>query len=142
LNQWGDRPLADNWRWAEVSFENEDTVAEEVGLSQQVLDNDPRLDPYTYINQIPTDLAVLDSITRDRDFAYYQLGIIYKENFREYQMAENRLEAVLEMSSDERLILPSMYNLYQIYQTFSSIKIFKAVYHYKNRFRTINIYRN
>ncbi|SLJ92526.1 Tetratricopeptide repeat-containing protein [Salegentibacter salarius] len=116
LNQWGDRPLADNWRWAEVNFENEDAVAEEAGLSQQVLDNDPRLDPYTYIDQIPTDLAVLDTITRDRDFAYYQLGIIYKENFREYKMAQDRLEAVLEMSSDERLILPSMYNLYQIYQ--------------------------
>ena len=117
LNQWGDRPLADNWRWAEVSFESEDEVAEEAGLSQQVLDNDPRLDPNTYIDQIPTDIAVLDTITRDRDFAYYQLGIIYKENFREYEMAQARLEAVLEMSSDERLILPSMYNLYQIYQT-------------------------
>ncbi|MBO2543698.1 hypothetical protein J0871_04645 [Salegentibacter sp. BDJ18] len=117
LNQWGERPLADNWRWAEVSFEREDAVAEEAGLSQQVLDNDPRLDPYTYIDQIPTDLAVLDTLTRDRDFAYYQLGIIYKENFREYKMAQDRLEAVLEMSSDERLILPSMYNLYQIYQT-------------------------
>jgi tetratricopeptide (TPR) repeat protein len=117
LNQWGDRPLADNWRWAEVSFETEDAVAEEAGLSQQVLDNDLRLDPYTYIVQIPTDLAVLDTITRDRDFAYYQLGIIYKENFREYKMAQDRLEAVLKMSTDERLILPSMYNLYQIYQT-------------------------
>ncbi|MBZ9730473.1 hypothetical protein LB467_12325 [Salegentibacter sp. JZCK2] len=116
LNQWGDRPLADNWRWAEVSFEREDAVAEEAGLSQQVLDNDPRLDPYTYINQIPTDIAVLDTLTRDRDFAYYQLGIIYKENFREYEMAQARLEAVLEMSTDERLVLPSMYNLYQIYQ--------------------------
>ncbi|SKB34665.1 Tetratricopeptide repeat-containing protein [Salegentibacter salinarum] len=117
LNQWGDRPLADNWRWAEVSFEREDAVAQETGLSQQVLDNDPRLDPYTYIDQIPTDLAALDTLTRDRDFAYYQLGIIYKENFKEYKMAQARLEAVLEISSDERLILPSMYNLYQIYQT-------------------------
>ncbi|PRX48127.1 protein involved in gliding motility SprE [Salegentibacter salegens] len=117
LNQWGDRPLADNWRWAEVSFETEDSSGnEEAGLSQQLLDNDPRLDPYTYIDQIPTDLAVLDTITRDRDFAYYQLGIIYKENFREYKMAQDRLEAVLEMSLDERLILPSMYNLYQIYK--------------------------
>ncbi|WP_037318390.1 hypothetical protein [Salegentibacter sp. Hel_I_6] len=117
LNQWGDRPLADNWRWAEVSFETDDAMAEEAGLSQQILDSDPRIDPYTYINQIPTDLAVLDTITRNRDFAYYQLGIIYKENFREYEMAQARLEAVLEISSDERLILPSMYNLYQIYQT-------------------------
>lgn len=117
LNQWGDRPLADNWRWAEVSFEREDAVVEEAGLSQQVLDNDLRLDPYTYINQIPTDLTVLDTLTRDRDFAYYQLGIIYKENFREYEMAQARLEAVLKMSTDERLVLPSMYNLYQIYQT-------------------------
>ena len=117
LNQWGDRPLADNWRWAEESFETDDAMAEEAGLSQQILDSDPRIDPYTYINQIPTDLAVLDTITRNRDFAYYQLGIIYKENFREYEMAQARLEAVLEISSDERLILPSMYNLYQIYQT-------------------------
>jgi tetratricopeptide (TPR) repeat protein len=117
LNQWGDRPLADNWRWAEVGFETEDTVLEETELSQQILDNDPRLDPYSYISQIPTDDAVLDSIARARNFAYYQLGIIYKENFREYKMAQNRLEAVLQMSSDERLVLPSLYNLYQIYQS-------------------------
>ncbi|WP_243729605.1 tetratricopeptide repeat protein [Salegentibacter sp. 24] len=116
LNQWGGRPLADNWRWAEVGFETEDTVLEKTELSQQILDNDPRLDPYTYISQIPTEGAVLDSIARARNFAYYQLGIIYKENFREYKMAQNRLEAVLQMSSDERLVLPSLYNLYQIYQ--------------------------
>jgi len=117
LRQWGDRPLADNWRWAQVSFEQNNELADNTNLSEQVLDNDPRLDPNTYIDKIPTEKSILDTIIRDRDFAYYQLGIIYKENFGEYAMAQEKLERLLSNSSEKRLILPAKYNLYELYQT-------------------------
>ena len=70
----------------------------------------------SYLNQIPTDKKVLDSINKERNFAYYQLGIIYKEKFKEYALATTKLEKVLEQNPEEKLVLPTLYNLYKLYQ--------------------------
>merc|ERR1712023_30078 len=87
-----------------------DSEGPEENLSQKEL-----FDPQTYISKIPTDEKVLDSLTKDRNFAYYQLGLIYKEKFREYNLATNKLETLLTYNPEERLVLPSKYNLYKIY---------------------------
>ena len=55
-----------------------------------VSEND-RYKPETYIALIPKDEKLIDSITKDRNFAYYQLGLIYKEKFKEYDLAKDRL---------------------------------------------------
>lgn len=111
---WGSRELEDNWRTggnvfgkAEDAQQNIDPIAE--------LENDPRFDPQTYVNLIPTDKTVLDSLSKERNFAYYQLGLIYKEKFKENTLAANKLETLLKNLPEERLILPSKYNLYKIY---------------------------
>jgi tetratricopeptide (TPR) repeat protein len=69
-----------------------------------------------YLNQIPTDKKVVDSINKERNFAYYQLGVIYKEKFKEYALATAKLEKVLEQNPEEKLVLPTLYNLYKLYQ--------------------------
>jgi tetratricopeptide (TPR) repeat protein len=69
-----------------------------------------------YIKQLPTSQIVIDSIIKERNLAYYQLGIIYKEKFKEYNLASNRLEQLLLFNPEEKLILPTKYNLYKIYQ--------------------------
>jgi hypothetical protein len=111
---WGDRKLEDNWRRSEKkssSFDEE----EEIVLDTTPIADLEMFDPETYIKTIPTDVKVLDSLTKDRDFAYYQLGLIYKEKFKEYELAANRLEILLENKPEERLVLPAKYNLYKIY---------------------------
>ena len=65
---------------------------------------------------------MLDSINQERNFAYYQLGIIYKEKFKEYALATAKLEKVLEQNPAEKLVLPAMYNLYKIYQITDATK--------------------
>ncbi len=70
----------------------------------------------SYLNQIPTDKKVLDSINQERNFAYYQLGIIYKEKFKEFALATTKLEKVLKQNPEEKLVLPTLYNLYKLYQ--------------------------
>ena len=35
-----------------------------------------------YTNQLPQGQVALDSIADVRDFAYYQLGVLYKEKFK------------------------------------------------------------
>ncbi|SFN56035.1 type IX secretion system periplasmic lipoprotein PorW/SprE [Salegentibacter flavus] len=113
-NIWGNRPLADNWRWGELGFAEQDTT-EETETAEINFDDDPRFDPMTYVNMIPTDQRILDSLASDRNIARYQLGIIYKEKYRQYDRAAENLEALLKDSTKEDLILPAKYNLYQIY---------------------------
>ncbi|MGM0933621.1 MAG: tetratricopeptide repeat protein [Bacteroidota bacterium] len=113
-NTWGNRPLADNWRWGELGFAEQDTP-EEPETAEINFDDDPRFDPMTYVNMIPTDQRILDSLASDRNIARYQLGIIYKEKYRQYDRAAENLEALLKDSTKEDLILPAKYNLYQIY---------------------------
>lgn len=112
---WGDRPLTDNWRISSKQSnrqQDQETQAEKV----TTVAVSELFDPQKYMELIPTDQKVLDSLTKDRDFAYYQLGLIYKEKFKEYELASNRLEKLLTYQPEERLILPSKYNLFKIYE--------------------------
>ncbi len=111
---WGDRKLEDEWR---LSSRKRGSLQgkEELAASEPISENE-RFKPETYLEKIPKDPKVIDSLTGDRNFAYYQLGLIYKEKFREYDLASNRLETLLGYSPEERLVLPSKYNLFKIYE--------------------------
>ncbi len=115
VQTWGNRELTDNWRWESSSRGRSSTGTSEEAVSIN-FENDPRFDPMTYVNQIPQKRSILDSLTRERNLAYYQLGMIYKEKFNEYELASAKLESLLANSPEERLILPAKYNLYKIYE--------------------------
>jgi tetratricopeptide (TPR) repeat protein len=127
-NRWGKRPLKDNWRWSkDKANTNDDNQEEEVIQDEQTTDSVVAIENpiYTadfYIKQIPSDSKVIDSLAKERNFAYYQLGLIYKEKFKEYELAASRLEQLLKNKPEERLVLPAMYNLYKIYQQISPSK--------------------
>lgn len=110
---WGDLELTDDWRKNPVrsstGIANQDSTIEEVA-------SNPKYNPQTYIAKIPTEQNVIDSISDQRNFASYQLGILYKEKFRTYKRAITKLEFLLNHRPEERLILPSKYNLYKIYK--------------------------
>jgi hypothetical protein len=120
--KWGSRPQADNWRWSsELRNVARNNGADDTDTLTTVAGNDaavtePRFTPEFYISQLPTSQTVLDSLAKERNFAYYQLGIIYKEKFKEYQRAADKLEKLLVSNPEERLVLPSKYNLYKIYE--------------------------
>lgn len=111
--RWGDRNLEDNWRLSNkrTSLIQEEAVEED---TTPIAENE-MYNPQTYIERIPSDKKLIDSLAKDRNFAYYQLGLIYKEKFKEYNLAANRLEKLLTFSPAERLIVPSKYNLVKIY---------------------------
>ncbi len=111
---WGNRDLKDNWRLSNTNVRGAATNQTE-NLAASASD-DERFDPQFYISKIPTEQKVVDSIAKERNFAYYQLGVIYKEKFKEYVLAKDKLEALLGNKPEERLILPSEYNLYKIYE--------------------------
>ena len=119
---WGTRVLKDNWRISAISLplnlaENETVVVTDVNEAENpTIEADNILyKPQFYIDQLPKTQAEIDSLSRQRNFANYQLGIIYKEKFKENQLAANKFELLLKSNPEERLVLPSMYNLYKIY---------------------------
>ncbi len=118
---WGNRKLEDNWRLSSKKSTLSDVEVAEG--KEEPISEDERFKPETYLSRIPKDEAVIDSITKDRDFAYYQLGLIYKEKFREYDLATNRLETLLSYNPEERLVLPSKYNLYKIYDLLENVAL-------------------
>ncbi len=109
----GDRKLEDNWRLSskQNGFQSiDDETAQVAPIAENEL-----YKPQTYIDRIPKDKKVIDSLATDRNFAYYQLGLIYKEKFKEYELGANRLEKLLTYNPEERLIVPAKYNLVKIY---------------------------
>ena len=111
---WGDRKLEDNWRISSKKVVLSDTEVSE-GVEEPIAESE-RFKPETYMAKIPTRQGAIDTLTVDRNFAYYQLGLIYKEKFREYGLAVDRLEKLLSYNPEERLVLPAKYNLYKIYE--------------------------
>lgn len=120
--RWGNRALKGNWRLSEgkskIGFGNEESEEDVASTEEEVVEEkiDPRYTVDYYLKQLPTDQKVIDSLGKERNFAYYQLGLIYKDKFKEYKLAEGRLEKLLENNPEERLVLPAMYNLYKIYE--------------------------
>jgi len=75
-----------------------------------------RFDPEFYISKIPSGEKVVDSISKERNYAYYQLGLIYKEKFKEYELSKSKFQNLLQSNPEDKLILPSKYNLLRIYE--------------------------
>ncbi|AOR28355.1 TPR domain protein [Formosa sp. Hel1_33_131] len=114
---WGDRALETNWRWSSKSAQSDTETTDEIEKAAEAAEEEEqkRYSVDYYLAQIPTEEKVLDSIAKERNFAYYQLGLIYKDKFKEYKRAQNKLEYLLKQNPEERLVLPAKYNLYKLY---------------------------
>lgn len=118
--RWGNRDLVGNWRLTtnKTDAGNTDIVDANNPISEEKLDKveTPQYTTTFYIEQLPKTQIEIDSIAKERNFAYYQLGVIYKEKLKENGLATSKLEQLLKQNPEEKLILPTMYNLYKIYQ--------------------------
>ncbi|WP_435414046.1 tetratricopeptide repeat protein [Polaribacter aestuariivivens] len=107
---WGNRKLEDNWRYSS-KISNNIIAKDSLATEQKNL----RYDLASYLEKIPTEKQVIDSLKTDRNQALYELGVIYKEQFKNKDLAINRLERVSTLQPREELILPINWHLYQIY---------------------------
>jgi hypothetical protein len=125
---WGNRAYKNNWRLssdAANNSSNDPNLNTDPSLDSSIAKEEKIEEKYTasfYLKDLPTNQKAMDSIVKERNFAYYQLGSIYKEKFKEYQLAANKLEQLLNYNPEERLVLPSMYNLYKIYEIINKEK--------------------
>ena len=113
IKNWGNRELADDWRWStkSKSIINENAKSQETAV---VAENE-LFNPKYYIDRIPTEQKEIDSIIKERNFAYYQLAVIYKEKFKEYELSKETFQDLLSKEPEHKLVLPSEYNLYKLY---------------------------
>ncbi len=116
-NRWGSRPNEDYWRISTRLGVLPDEAATAAQQEDQDFGDDKLYSIDSYVSKIPTAPAAVDSIQTERNFAYYQLGLIYKEKLSEPVLAIQRLENLLASNPEERLILPAKYNLYQLYES-------------------------
>lgn len=124
---WGNRVQNSYWRVSSANTsgsgdQNAATSAEpEIKPVASTEVNEKYTTEY-YLKQLPKSQREIDSITKERNEVYYQLGVIYKEKFKEYNLAKDRLEKLLTFEPGEKLVLPTKYNLYKIYQIFDPAK--------------------
>lgn len=121
---WGDRILEDNWRRSDkgVAITEADSDASKTDSTDVENKIDDIYTTEYYVSQLPTSPKQKDSIVGKRNFAYYQLGLIYKQKFKEYDLASKRLEKLVSFNPSERLALPAKYQLYKIYTELESGK--------------------
>lgn len=121
---WGNRILEDHWRRSDKGLtvvERDTDYVEKDSVSKNTKLDDIYTTEY-YLSQLPTAPKQKDSIVEKRNFAYYQLGLIYKQKFKEQELASQRLEKLLSFQPGERLALPAKYQLYKIYSELNTSK--------------------
>lgn len=121
---WGKRKLEDNWRWSASN-----TFSASKQDSTTVETKNLRYDLASYLETIPAEKASIDTLKLERNQALYELGLIYKEQFKNPNLAIERLERVENLNPIEPLVLPINWHLYQVYTYLEDEKALK----YKNK---------
>ena len=114
LSTWGDRPNTDNWAIASAISsirENSPSIIDEEKIKNETFFVER---PENYVNTLPQSKLEIDSIKKLNQRAYLQLGMIYKESFRNFALAQARLEHLLWLNPRASIAAPALYHLYKI----------------------------
>jgi len=114
-NKYGNRSLTDFW----LISNNTDLDNNLASNTRMVVSDTLKYDVSFYIDQIPKSRTALDSISKQRNDAYYNLGLIYKEQFKEFEIAAEDFEKFLKNDPSPNLILPTKYHLFKTYGQFN-----------------------
>lgn len=109
---WTNRALKDNWRWAS---ESTNPISKQDGQIASKSSIPEKYKVQTYIDKIPTNVSIIDRLKIERTNALFELGLIYKEQFKNPVKAISYLKRTIALTSKERLQLGSYFYLYEIY---------------------------
>lgn len=119
--KWGDIKHGDNWKSVPESNQNqtqngsEEEIEEETEEETEEVGLESKYNPSFYIDQLPKDTKVLDSLNIEANYARFQLGAIFKEKLKENKLAITSFEDILVNTPQSKLVLPTYYNLFQLY---------------------------
>ena len=72
--------------------------------------------PENYVNSLPQTTEEIDSIKKLNQNAYLQLGMIYRESFKNNSLAKARLDYLLKLNPPEDTAVAAFYHLFKIYE--------------------------
>ncbi|HLO59429.1 MAG TPA: tetratricopeptide repeat protein [Bacteroidales bacterium] len=114
--KWGNRRLEDHWQRASkavVNFapadetaETEDAVTPEASYS--------KMSREFYYSGIPFTDSAKQATIKDIEAALYNMGIIYKEELKDYEKANESFKSLVKRFPSSTFLLASYYNLYGI----------------------------
>ena len=111
-SRWGSRRLQDNWRWS-ISISSDENMSDK--NKDAIIDQDSIFSVDYYLGLIPSETTEIDSLNKRKNDAYFRLGSIYKDQFEEYQISNNKFFKLLENDPVDNLIPPSKYFIYKNY---------------------------
>lgn len=110
VSRWGTRKLEDNWRRKNKRQTFNDELTEE-----EEIEDTERFNPETYLASIPTTPeALAESYDLIAD-AYYQLGLLYKEDLEDYEAAVKEFKMLQKRFSDSKYDVIAHYQLFRLY---------------------------
>lgn len=110
---WGDLPNVDNWRVSsKVKVFNQ---AESFRGESKKIDRNVFIEtPENYVKRLPKTPQEIDSLRTLNFNTYLQLGMIYKESFKNLELAKTRLETLLSKNPPRDIEGPAIYHLFKI----------------------------
>ena len=113
LANWGNRANVDNWRSASaiinLSLEEENGELLKEGTASIIQET-----PESLIAELPKTEREKDSLILLNQKAYLQLGMIYKEKFNDFPLAQQRLQKVLSLDPTDEITVQALYHLYRM----------------------------
>lgn len=128
--RWGTFDLVDNWKWAKKATNTDtqdvsdvsDDVDKEDDKATDAKESNPKYTTAFYLEKMPKDQKVIDSLQIEANDARFKLGELFKESLKESELAIATFETLLRANPQAKLLLPTYYNLYQLYATTNSEK--------------------
>ena len=119
--RWGNRKLEDNWRRSEkeMVMEGADTSAtdslaqKQTGVQDSIAGLDAEARKIAYLAMIPQSAEQISASNAKIAEAYYNCGVIYKEQLQDYKECIRSFEKLDDRYPDNKYKLPAYYNQYR-----------------------------
>jgi hypothetical protein len=109
---WGNRTLSDNWRASPKAASISDEKNKALGITSKA---DPRrFETAFYIEKIPRDAAILESLKKSRDTASLGLGMMYQDFFTNTPLATKTLYNLVDNKPEEKVLLQTLYEIFNM----------------------------
>lgn len=109
---WGNRALADNWRYSSKMNSIQDTKNEAMGVASAKAPRRFELEFYT--EKIPTDKEELSQLKKDRDTASLGLGRMYENYFSKTDLATKTLYDLVDNNPEQEVKLQALYQIFSM----------------------------
>ena len=112
LANWGNRPNVDYWRSSNMIL---NTIIIDAKTNQSsIINTIIQEKPESFVAALPQTRDEIDSLILTNQKAYLQLGLIYKEKFNDFMLAQKRLKKVLSLNPPKEIAVQALYHLFKI----------------------------